>query len=139
MSNCNHTNIAGEMFVAGELSKRGYSVSLTMGNTKAVDVFAERNGKAICIQVKAIAKDGGWPLPRQANIIEGVIFVCVVLNDVGSPPTYYVLPSSEVLAGGKWYKNRATLHLSTCKRDRFRDAWSIIDQAIFNDPILSPG
>jgi hypothetical protein len=35
-SNAGNTHIAGEMFVAAELAKRGYLVSLTMGNAKAV-------------------------------------------------------------------------------------------------------
>lgn len=94
-SNAGNTHIAGELFVAAELAKRGYAVSLTMGNAKAVDLFAEKNGKAICVQVKAIArrKNVGWPLPmRKEKILDGVIFVCVVLNEVGAPPTYYVVP-----------------------------------------------
>lgn len=64
-SNAGNTHLAGEFFVAAELAKRGYSVSLTMGNAKAVDLFAERGGKAICIQVKALAhrRNVGWPLP----------------------------------------------------------------------------
>jgi hypothetical protein len=34
--NCTH--LAGEYFVAAELSKRGYSIGITMGNAKAIDV-----------------------------------------------------------------------------------------------------
>ena len=75
-ANAGNTHIAGEMFVAAELAKRGYSVSLTMGNAKAVDLFAEYKGQAICIQVKAIAKSKnvGWPLPfEKTKIIDDVI------------------------------------------------------------------
>ena len=36
--NCTH--LAGEYFVAAELSKRGYSIGITMGNAKAIDVIA---------------------------------------------------------------------------------------------------
>ena len=93
------------MFVAAELAKRGYSVSLTMGNAKAVDLFAEHDGSAICVQVKAIAskKSVGWPLPfEREKIIDGVIYVCVVLNAPGEPPAYYVLPPDEVRRRGTW-------------------------------------
>jgi hypothetical protein len=55
-----NVHMAGEFFVAAELSKRGYLVSLTMGNAKAVDLFAERRGRAVCIQVKAAISS---PLP----------------------------------------------------------------------------
>jgi hypothetical protein len=127
------THMAGEYFVAAELSKRGYSVSLTMGNAKAVDLLAERGGKAICIQVKAIERKqhSGWPLPlNKGKIIEGVVFVCVVLNGIGDPPTYYVIPPREVRERGKWYKTRAILDISAIRRDGFLDAWHFIDTAI---------
>ena len=77
------------MFVAAELAKRGYAIALTMGNAKAVDLFSEKNGKSICIQVKAIShkRNSGWPLPAVHKIIDGVIYVCVVLNSVGEAPT----------------------------------------------------
>ena len=133
-SNAGNTHIAGEMFVAAELTKRGYSVSLTMGNAKAVDLFAERDGRAICIQVKAIAHKGnvGWPLPFQREkIIDGVIFVCVVLNEIDVPPTYYILTPGEVRERGKWYKTRAILDIGRLRDGNFKDAWQVIDAALY--------
>ena len=38
--NCSH--LAGEFFVAAELYRRGYSVAVTLGNAKAIDLFAEK-------------------------------------------------------------------------------------------------
>ncbi len=35
--NCTH--LAGEYFVAAELYKRGYSVAITLGNAKAIDLY----------------------------------------------------------------------------------------------------
>jgi hypothetical protein len=37
----NSTHLAGEYFVAAELYRRGYSVAMTLGNAKAIDLFAE--------------------------------------------------------------------------------------------------
>jgi hypothetical protein len=51
--NCTH--LAGEYFVAAELSKRGYSIGITMGNAKAIDVIAVSETNTAKIQVKAIA------------------------------------------------------------------------------------
>ena len=116
-SNAGNTHIAGEMFVAAELAKRGYSVSLTMGNAKAVDLFAEYKGEAICIQVKAIArkKNVGWPLPfKKEKIIDGVMYVCVVLNEINEPPTYYVMPPREVRQRGKWYATEQSWTWAKC-------------------------
>ncbi len=132
-ANGNNTHIAGEMFVAGELAKRGYSVSLTMGNAKAVDLFAEKDGRAICVQVKAIAhkKNVGWPLnPDLSRIIDGVIYVCVILNGLDEAPTYYVLPPAEVRARGKRYTNRAILDISKVRGSEYLGAWHLIDAAL---------
>jgi len=35
----NNTHLAGEFFVAAELFKRNYQVSLTLGNAKEVDLI----------------------------------------------------------------------------------------------------
>ena len=121
------------MFVAAELAKRGYSVSLTMGNAKAVDLFAEHEGEAICIQVKAIARrrNVGWPLPFQKEkIIDGVMYVCVVLNEINEPPTYYVLPPHEVRKRGKWYATRAILDLGKVRHSEYLGAWKLIDNEL---------
>ena len=38
----NSSHLSGEYFVAAELYRRGYSVAITLGNAKAIDLFAER-------------------------------------------------------------------------------------------------
>jgi hypothetical protein len=132
-ANAGNTHIAGEMFVAAELAKRGYSVSLTMGNAKAVDLFAEYKGKSICIQVKAIArkKNVGLPLPfNKKKIIDHVLHVCIVLNEVNEAPTYYILPPHEVRQRGKWYATRAILDLGMVRNSEFLGAWHLIDKSL---------
>ncbi len=129
-TNAGNTHIAGEMFVAAELAKRGYSVSLTMGNAKSVDLFAELDGQAICIQVKAIAhkRNSGWPLPfDKSKIIDDVIYVCVVLNAIDEHPSYYILLPQEVRERGRWYKTRAILDIGRLRDGNFKDAWHLID------------
>jgi len=37
----NTSHLAGEFLVAGELSRRGYPVSITMGNAKSIDILAD--------------------------------------------------------------------------------------------------
>jgi len=133
LASAGNTHIAGEMFVAAELAKRGHQVSLTMGNAKAVDLFVERGGRVLAVQVKAIARKGhsGWPLPfNKKKIIPGVIYVCVVLNSVDEAPTYYVLPPREVLARGKWYSTRAILPVGSVASRVFKGAWHLIDDEL---------
>ena len=49
-----NSGIAGEFYVAAELTKRGYVASLTSKNTKAIDLLAsnEDGSKVVSIQVK---------------------------------------------------------------------------------------
>jgi PhoPQ-activated pathogenicity-related protein len=55
------TAIAGEHFVAGELSKRGWIATLTAKNTPGVDVLATIGDKFVRIDVKTAA--GGIRAP----------------------------------------------------------------------------
>jgi hypothetical protein len=64
----NNSGLSGEYFVAAELYRRGFSVGMTIGNAKAVDLFAEKYGKVHQIQVKTIRnrKSVGWPMMMKA-------------------------------------------------------------------------
>ena len=52
------TGLAGELFVAAELLKRGLQTSVTFGNAKAIDLFAFNpdTGRTFTVQVKALRK-----------------------------------------------------------------------------------
>ena len=58
--------IAGEFFVAAELTRRGYVASLTSKNTKAIDILASNKdgSKSVAIQVKTCdnAKINKWKM-----------------------------------------------------------------------------
>ena len=43
----NSVHLVGEYFVAAELYRRGFSVALTIGNAKAIDILAEKGGRVI--------------------------------------------------------------------------------------------
>lgn len=127
------THLAGEFFVAAELAKRGLNVSLTMGNAKAVDLFAERDGNSVCVQVKAIAhrQNVGWPVPRDdAKVPLHVTYVCVLLNDPGTPPSYFIMTGADVLALRVPYDTRAILNVGAVERAGHADAWHVIDAAL---------
>ena len=42
----NSSGLSGEYFVAAELYRRGFSVGMTIGNAKAIDILPEENGIA---------------------------------------------------------------------------------------------
>ena len=58
------TGLAGELFVAAELLKRGIQTSITFGNAKAIDLLAHNpdTGRNFTVQVKAIRKKNVFPI-----------------------------------------------------------------------------
>ena len=48
------TGIASEFYVAGELSRLGYDVTITFGNTKSIDLLVHKDDQVYAIQVKGI-------------------------------------------------------------------------------------
>lgn len=62
--------VAGEYFVAAELSRRGYVASLTLRNTRGIDVLASNSDatRAVGIQVKTNQSDRReWILNKKAE------------------------------------------------------------------------
>jgi hypothetical protein len=127
--NCTH--LAGEYFVAAELYRRGYSVAITLGNAKAIDLFAERDARSVNIQVKAIRskESGGWPIMKN-RVIEDVLYVFVCLNDPGVSPEYFICTPKEARAKTAQYATRGIVALSTLRHDQYHNRWDKIDAAL---------
>jgi hypothetical protein len=94
------TGIAGEYFVAAELSRHGYVASLTLRNTRGIDILASNTDatKSVGIQVKANSgKMPHWLLSQKAESdrAENLFYVFVNLNGTGAPE-YYIVPRAEV-------------------------------------------
>lgn len=123
----NSTHLAGEYFVAAELYRLGYSVGMTIGNAKAIDILAEKYGKTTCVQVKAIRskKSGGWPMMRN-NVKRGVIYVFVLLNEPPSRPEYFVATAKEVRPKVQQYKTRGIVNHSRFRSQLFQERWDKI-------------
>ena len=94
-----NTGISSEFFVAGELARRGFNVTLTFGNTKAIDLLVEKDGKLIPIQVKGIQRTSSicWNLSIEKLKDPSLIFVLVNLHaDTLQQPEYFILTAAEV-------------------------------------------
>jgi hypothetical protein len=61
------TGLAGELFVAAELLKRGLQTSVTFGNAKAIDLLAynSETHKSFTVQVKAVRKRYAFPISHK--------------------------------------------------------------------------
>jgi hypothetical protein len=127
--NCAH--LAGEYFVAAELSKRGYAIGITMGNAKAIDIFAEKNTKTVNVQVKALSakKNVGWPMMKD-RVVPNVMYILVCLNACGIAPAYFVLTSDEAKSKVKQYSTRGIIDYSTVNNSAYLERWDKIEQAL---------
>lgn len=60
--------------LAGELSRRGYPIVITMGNAKAVDIYAEAKDERIKVDAKASRLKTSWPI-KEASITRDVFYI----------------------------------------------------------------
>ena len=124
-----NTGISAEFFVAAELSRRGYNVTLTFGNTKSIDLLIEKNNSTIAIQVKGIQRKKSicWNLKR-TSIRENLIYVFVNLNaDTLVEPEYFILTHEEIKEHLKVVKSgRDYIDYNYLKRLDFEDKWDKI-------------
>jgi hypothetical protein len=121
----NNTGLSGEYFVAAELYRRGWSVGMTIGNAKAVDLFAEKDERIIAIQVKAIykKKNVGWPMMKNA-IKKNCFYIFVNLNsDIMGMPDYFICTSEESERKVKQYDTRGIVDLSTLNNEDYKNRW----------------
>lgn len=122
----NNSHLAGEYFVAAELYRRGFSIGMTIGNAKAIDLFANKDTKTIAIQVKAIKnkKSVGWPLMTE-KILDNIVYVFVNLNEFNAPE-YYICTSKEVREKIKQYSTRGIVMLTSLKDKKYINRWDKI-------------
>lgn len=123
----NNTHLAGEYFVAAELYRRGFSVGMTIGNAKAIDLFANKDNKTFSIQVKAIRnrKSSGWPMMKD-KVLDDVLYVFVNLNDQQNPD-FYIATGKEARAKVKQYSTRGIIDVSSLKKGDFLDRWDKLE------------
>ncbi len=96
-----NAGVAGEYFVAAELSKRGYIASITLRNTKGIDVLATNADatKSVNIQVKTSqGKSRQWLLNKKAETYHApdLFYVLVNLRDEMDRPEFFIVPSKDV-------------------------------------------
>jgi hypothetical protein len=94
------TGVSGEYFVAAELSRRGYVASLTLRNTRGIDILASNRDatKSVGIQVKTCqGTRADWMLNKkaEADLAENLFYVFVCLPQ-SALPIFYVVPREVV-------------------------------------------
>jgi hypothetical protein len=141
--------IAGEYFVAAELSRRGYVASITLRNTRGIDLLAANADatRSVGIQVKT-RQDAGteWVLSKKAedapdaDLADNLFYVFVSLNR-GEAPSYHIVPRIVVAehtrnGHARWLATpgkRGQAHGDSAVRKftdaegKYRDAWNLLE------------
>ena len=134
MSDRNTSHLAGEFLVAGELSRRGYPVSITMGNAKSIDIYAETVKGPIAVDAKAGRAKGNWPITQekvQAGNEKNLYYIFVYLQSSkkitaeNMPPEYFIVKSSEIVKKGliKTWGMRQGITYSDLNNSLFKERW----------------
>lgn len=93
--------VAGEYFVAAELSLRGFLATVTLRNSRGIDIIASNAdaSKTVSIQVKA-NKSGkaSWILNKKSETFssDNHFYIFVALHPLGNRPDFYIVPSSVI-------------------------------------------
>lgn len=95
------SGVSGEYFVAAELSRRGYIASITLRNSRGIDLLcaAEGGDRAVRIQVKTNQSSRPeWMLSRKAesHADDDLFYVFVCLHGLEGSPTYHIVESAVV-------------------------------------------
>ena len=93
--------VAGEYFVAAELSRRGYIASISLRNARGIDILATNAeaSRSVTIQCKTsqVSKTS-WMLNDKCESFasENQYYVFVVLGGPLERPRYHIVPSRTV-------------------------------------------
>src|ERR1700677_2520397 len=92
------SGISGEYFVAAELSRLGYIASITLRNTRGIDILAsnQNSTKTVAIQVKTTRINKPiWMMNVKAEEFKGTnhFYIFVNLRDLKQRPDFHIVPS----------------------------------------------
>lgn len=141
--------VSGELFVAAELTRRGYIATLTSKNTKAIDLLVSNKdgSRSVCIQVKACSnrKMNVWKMSKSSEEItaSNLYYVFVNLCEFDNP-FYFVVPSKIVAQrihseytewkqkprkDGKMHPDTdmRTFKITESEMEEYQNAWYLLD------------
>ncbi len=95
------TGVAGEYFVAAELSRRGYIASISLRNTRGIDILAttQDSSRSVTIQCKTNQTTARkWLLNEKSERFESDshVYIFVALGKLTTRPRFHIVPSKVV-------------------------------------------
>lgn len=125
----NTSHLAGEFLVAGELARHELAVSITFGNAKSVDIYAQSAQNTYRVDAKALRGRSNWPV-NSDNIDPGVVYVFVCLGskrDIknNNPPQYFIVPGNVLPSLITHWKKRSGVTYKKLNGSVHANNWSI--------------
>jgi hypothetical protein len=139
------TGVAGEYFVAAELSRRGYIASISLRNTRGIDILATNQDatRSVTIQCKTNQTTARkWLLNEKSERFESDshFYIFVALGKPTNRPRFHVVPSQVVAertrkGHRKWLESpgrKGQKHRDTSMRqfadlhDEFLEKWDLL-------------
>lgn len=132
------TGVAGEFFVAAELSKRGLHTAPTLGNAKDIDLLAfnPETGRHFAVQVKAKRDRKGTFWLAHTKVSRTNTYVFVLVNGPDEAVQYCIVPGG-VLADeperfGEMFtapaEKKPGVHWKYLDREVFEGDWSVFGE-----------
>lgn len=128
-----NTNLASEFFVASQLLRLGYSVTITLGHTKEIDLIAVHlDGRIITIDVKGLKNKTNWPVkPKLTKENHFYIFLNFLnkFNNLNIIPEIFIVPSNEIhkLLSSWTGKPEVTgVEYKDIKSSKYKNAWDLL-------------
>ena len=133
MTNRYQTQWSAQFAAAAELTRRGYLVSLTLGNAPVVDILAvSPSGKHFQIDVKGLSSKNFW-LITEREVPDDLYYILVYVPRLPGAPEFFVVGGKELMsevaalrektlaAGRGWKESGAGINWGTCLA--YRDRW----------------
>jgi len=131
-----NTNLAAEFFVASQLFRLGYAVTITLGHTKEIDLFVAHpdDRKNVTIDVKGLKNTTNWPLNPKRKAKDHFYILLSYRNkfgDLTSQPDVFVVPSLEierVLSPWSGKPEVTGVGYHRIRSSKYKDAWHLLFQ-----------
>jgi hypothetical protein len=137
--------VAGEYFVAAELSRRGHIASISLRNTRGIDILATNKDASLSITIQCKTNQLAqktWILNEKSEdfVSDKHFYVFVALGNVSDRPSYHIVPSRAVadhtsVTHRKWLETPGRAgrkHVDTPMRkfsdtdDAFLERWDLL-------------
>jgi hypothetical protein len=149
------TGLAGEFFTLAQLTRKGLVATLTLGNTKGVDILVTNQeiNKLYKVEVKtSVTKPGratlfgdgyfhSWPMSKKHESIidENLIYCFIKLRREEELPLFFIVESRAVAKYVKWQhqfwlsgdparndSNMRQFRIPVEDPDNYRDNWGLL-------------